>query len=532
MQYSEKKEPFFRGRRLLLFLFSALLLFTAGNAFAQDARSTEKGYKLFPDEFSELDDYEERAKRNDQVVLITMEKARQQYVQALIRIEKGDTTEAALYFEQAMDILNRLVSYPGIENNEEFTDLAQSIVDDYESFVPDFKSLNENSSIFIIRDKLYHELDNFYSDDDQGDISIGTIEIPKDTANLNQAFAGMPVTAKKREITIPLDDNKYVQKNIEFLTQHKIGKKFMKKCLSRTKRWFPLLLEIADEEEAPFELVYLSMVESGLNPNAVSRAKAVGMWQFISSTGKEYGLNSEASFWMDERRDPEKATVAAMRHLKDLYNDFGNWHLALAAYNCGAGCVKRAIRRSGQSDPNFWNVQKYLPRETKKYVPLFIAMTRVAMDPEGYGFDMKEIEFEKKYEYEIFNVSESVNLASIAKCAGVPEETIADMNPELVRSFTPPNVENYSVKVPVGTKDMIANLYPNLTEEEKRPWIYHKVQRRETLSKLAKKYGVSSKEIAAFNGLRSYRSRLKTGAVLKIPGANFVRKMIIPNCPR
>ncbi len=511
--FSSELKQIFRIRISLIFCMIFLVFISSANADKKKydtIQPIDKGYNHYPDEYTELDENNGSDNLSDAVIINTIEKARHNYLRALSYIDREDTSGASKYFERAISILNTLVSYPGIEQNEEFTDLAQSIIDDYENFITNIDDLDENSSLFIIRDKLFQEIDKFEM---EGESDIVRIKIPKDSTV--EAIAGLPI--EKFELTIPLDTNELVTKSLSFLTKRKVGRKFVKNCLSRSTKWLPMMKKIAKEEMVPQEIIFLSMIESALRPDAVSRAKAVGLWQFIRSTGELYGLNVPSSIWLDERRDPIKSTKAAMRHLKDLYYEFGDWHLAMAAYNCGAGCVRRAIRRSGKDNPDFWEIKNWLPRETRNYVPLYIATTQVALNPEAYGFKFDELEFKEKYEYETVTLKESVIVSELARCIGITEEELKELNPELIRDFTPPDREHYTLKIPVGSKKIFEQNYAALTAEMRRPWVYHKVRRGESLYRLSKKYGVSRREIASLNGLRSYKSRIRAGAVLKIP---------------
>jgi membrane-bound lytic murein transglycosylase D len=503
--------------RIIGFIITAFLLsFAVEYSAAQSEKPALKPlskHKIFPDEYSELDEVPTPSSTRDEALLNHLEKARQKYLQALILIENGDTTAAAGYFEKAINLLNRLVSYPGIELNEDFTDLAQSIIEDYETFVKKPELTEENSSLFVIREKLLDEFED-YSEN----VEIKSIDMP---APDSLPVAGMPVPGEyfrpKTAFQVPLDDNEHVQTGIRFLTENRIGRKFFEKCLRRSTRWFPMLVRIAHEENAPVELIYLAMIESGLNPHAVSRAKAVGMWQFMRSTGELYGLNDESSIWVDERRDPVKATRAAMRHLVDLYNDLGNWHLAFAAYNCGLHCVRRAMKRSNEENPSFWDIRKYLPKETRKYVPLYIAAAKIAQRPEAYGYDLNEIEFEDEIKYDTYIVTEPVNLNALARCAGISLEELRKLNPELVNSGTPPDLPAYELKIPYGSRQSFIANYATLTPKEKQPWVVHKVRRGETLWRIARKYGVSAHEISDVNNLSGHRARLQIGQILKVP---------------
>jgi membrane-bound lytic murein transglycosylase D len=365
--------------------------------------------------------------------------------------------------------------------------------------------IDEDSPLFIISDLLYSEID--------------TIEVPVFTGSMNEEasiFVQPGLMSPPDSVIIPLDSNKYVDRAIEFLLNHR-GRVYFSKWLERSSRWFPMMREIAVDEGMPLEILYLSMIESGLNPNIVSPARAVGLWQFMRSTGKMYGLNDSESFWVDERRDPVKSTRAAMQHLRDLYIEFGDWHLALAAYNCGSGCVRRAIRRSGRENPNYWEIRNKLPRETRGYVPKFIAAAKVAMDPEKYDYDLDTLEFHHAFRYDVVKIDSAVNLEALAKAANISLEELKLLNTELIQNSTPPDVEGYDLRIPYGSKDIFALNFAKLTDEEKQPFLVHTVQRRETLSKISRKYGVSTAELAELNGFSGRRARLKVGQKLEIP---------------
>ncbi len=462
---------------------------------------------LFQDEYAELDEEGDGEVIEDAFVLQTLEKSRQKYLKALILIERGDTTSAAKYFNQAIEDLNIIASYPNIEKNENFTDLAQLIIEDYENFVDDLDDLDDASNIFIIREKLFQEIDTYeIIDIDKFQAQAG-VE-PKSTP-------GFVPPPDSLEIPMPIND--YVKRNIAFWTNPKRGVKLFYKILSRSSRYLPLILRIAEEEGVPKELAYLSITESALRPDAVSRAKAVGLWQFMRATGEMYGLNdADDSYWVDERRDPEKATRAAMRHLKDLYVRFGDWHLAFAAYNCGQGCVSRAIRRSRKSSPDFWELTKYLPKETKYYVPWYIATSMIAMNPEAYGFNLDSVEFQEEYTYDVFKLHEPINIAALAKCANISVEELKELNPELIKATTPPDLPEYDLKIPANSYAQFAVNFDSLTIQDKQPWFEHIVQRRESLRSLARKYKVSRYDIAELNNIEP-RARLQRNSSIKIP---------------
>ena len=441
---------------------------------------------VFPDEFSDLDEETSTAGEWDPEVTSNLERARKRYLKALSLVEQRDTAAAAVQFESAIALLNDLASYPRIEENVDFTDLVQAVIEDYESYVQNIDNLDENSSVFVLRERLFEEVEASRP-------TVETIVVPKPEP---------PSTIP--ETIIPLTYNESVQKNINFFTQ-KLGRKFMKISLERTGRWFDFIKRIAREENAPEEIAHLAIVESGLNPNAFSRARAVGMWQFMQPTGEEYDLN--VTYWIDERRDPEKSTRAAMRFLKDLFNDLGDWQLALAAYNCGGGNVRRAIRKSGIEKPNFWQIQPFLPRETQQYVPGFIAATLIVSNRELYGFPDDSLRFHEPFRYESAKITEPVQLSVLARCCDIPVDSLKKLNPELVRGCTPPT-GTYLLKLYPGTAEAFHKRYAMLTDQEKRPWVNHKVSRR---------YGVSGSEIAEVNGLSGYKTKLRRGSNLRVP---------------
>ncbi len=227
-----------------------------------------------------------------------------------------------------------------------------------------------------------------------------------------------------------------------------VGKTTFQNWLDRSSRFLPLMKEIFRENELPEDLVYVAMIESGLRMHAVSRSQAVGPWQFMSGTAKTYGLKIDG--WIDERRDPVKSTRAAAAYLRDLHRHFGSWQLALASYNAGAGKIARALFLLNDSSMPSLYESRILRRETLNYVPRLLAAVTIARDPERYGFDVKS---EKTFKYDEVQIDESTDLEDIAALVGCTYEDLRDLNPELETGTTPPYVNHYLLRLPIGTKE-------------------------------------------------------------------------------
>lgn len=287
------------------------------------------------------------------------------------------------------------------------------------------------------------------------------------------------------------------------------GRKDMQRWLDRSPRYRPMIEGILEEEGLPSELFYLAMIESGLNPNAYSRAHAAGMWQFISSRARMYGLRVD--WWIDERRDPEKSTRAACTYLKELYDRFGSWELALAGYNSGEGRVEKA-KRKRPSCPDYWCLD--LPRETENFVPKFMAAVMIGSDPEKYGF--RSPSEGAPLAYDTVEIVDAVDLQVIADATGTTYDGIRKLNPALRRWCTPPSDSPTTVRVPEGSGDRCLAAIDEIPPDERVTWRRHRVTRGETLSGIAKAYGTSVSAITSVNDIRNPH-RIRSGSYIVIP---------------
>ncbi|MEZ5319627.1 MAG: LysM peptidoglycan-binding domain-containing protein [Vicinamibacterales bacterium] len=289
---------------------------------------------------------------------------------------------------------------------------------------------------------------------------------------------------------------------------------FMQAGLDRSVRYLPMIQDIFRDEGIPLDLAYVPLVESAFKVTALSRARARGMWQFMSGTAREHGL--EQNWYLDERSDPEKATRAAARYLKSLYEVFGDWPLALASYNAGPGRLQRAIRLSKQTD--YWAISgtsRYLPRETREYVPMIMAAMVIARNPSLYGF---EVTGAAPLAYERVTVPDALNLKIIAEWAGVSVEALQELNPELRRLTTPAG--EHELKVPVGTAPTIETRLATADPGLFVRFEYHAVRRGETLSGIARRYGMSVADLMQANQLRTTRLQINQTLVIPTRPAN------------
>jgi len=425
--------------------------------------------------------------------------------QARLELERGESLardgewrEARLAFDRAVDLL--LYIPGGVEASEEAKSLYGDVVATVHEMERDYQAQLADTAIDSEADAA--AVDELTTD-------AALIEPPE---VLGEDLPTPPASEEaelQATYDIPMEVNARVLSIVEMFQTQK--REWFQEALDRGALYIPLFERVLEEEGLPQDLVYLSMIESAFKPRAVSRAGARGLWQFITGTGKLYGLRQD--YWVDDRFDPEKATRAAARHLKDLYDEFGDWYLAMAAYNAGPRRIERAVQRTGNRD--FWTLaqKRYLPRETRSYVPLILAATLIGKSPEAYGFTRPA---GAALEYDVFELDSPIDLETAAKSAGTTVDEMKLLNPELRHWVTPLDRKSYPLKIPRGSRAAFDVALAAIPEGDRVRFGAHVVERGDTLSKIARRYGTTIEALASANNMRS-RTMIHPGQVLTVP---------------
>jgi len=393
--------------------------------------------------------------------------------------------------DQAFRILAELEASDTIADTMRIEQLATAVEQAYLDLLPQLEHFSPNSPLILLLEGLSEERIEDLSEDASQLVRIHQLS---------------------KRCDIPIDANARVAASIHFFQTR--GRETYKTWMRRSGRFRDLIVETLEQKDLPQDLLYIAMIESGFNPRAYSSARAVGLWQFMKSTGQLEGLHQ--THWVDQRRDPVRSTRAAANHLKSLYREFGDWRLAIAAYNSGRGRVRRAITKAGTRD--FWQLK--LPRETRNYVPLFMAAAIIAKDPALFGFD--PIPLDPPFVYDEAKLPGPwpyVDLRAAAHTIGATEKILRDLNPELRQSITPPGLNKpYVLRLPTGTRSTFLDRYARLPASQKAAVYQYEVQQRDNLSTIAKAFGVSARTVIAANSLKN-PNRIHPGQRLYIPAA-------------
>ncbi|MEE9442948.1 MAG: LysM peptidoglycan-binding domain-containing protein [candidate division Zixibacteria bacterium] len=444
--------------------------------------SSQSNYKISDISYDESI-FSDSAYAVDDEIWRQFHKAQEYFAQGVAANQEASWEEAQYYLEQALRVMSDLdIDIDTVivtPESKRYSSLLSQIVADYRLTLLSLGSLPEDASSSAF-------LEKFSAVQDLGELKV---------------------EGEKKPVTynVPMVLNDRVKKSIIYFQT--VAREAFEKYLERSGKYIPLMTEILDQYGIPSDIVYLPIIESGFNCKAYSWARASGPWQFIASTGRLYGL--KRNWWYDERRDFVKSTHAAARFLKHLYEKFGSWELALAAYNGGPGRVSRTIKK--QKTRNFWDMR--LRKQTEDYVPFYMAATIIAKNPELYGF---YINYDDPVTYDEVVIKKCLDLKTVAKAIGVPKKALEELNPELLRSVTPPGKSKYNLRIPSGTKDKFLASLPKMKSPQETEWVRHKIRRGETVSSIASKYGVSQYAIFEANNLNR-RSRIYTGKSLIVP---------------
>ncbi len=417
-----------------------------------------------------------------------LDEAKQFLSDAIIADVNQDTVEVVYNIKKVFDLLSD-VEQIGVREELDKIEFEKFQTDFIKIYTTKLNTI-DSSSQFLTADLIRRDIAQITSENEF--VEMGTTKF---------------TVIDDREGHIPLVTNSQVESYIRYF-QGK-GRKGFNIWLRRYVQYKELILPILEEYDLPEELIVVSMIESGFDPKAVSKAKAVGLWQFMYSTGKQYGLNR--NWYIDERQDPVKSTRAAAKYFVDLYEEFEDWYLVLAAYNTGPGRLNRALNLHETSD--YWQLYS-LPKDTKNYIPYYLSSAIILKNPEKYGFKIPKV---SPLKFDIVTIEKSADLSVIAKSAGTKVSAIKKLNPELRQPATPSNGP-YVLNIPFGKKDSFYEKFNKIPDDEKFAVqnVEHRVKKGENLISIASKYRVLVADLQTINNI-SNKDFLSIGQRLKIP---------------
>lgn len=428
------------------------------------------------------------ATESDQTLI---DAAQQAYASGVEHYKAGQFPAARSDFDRAVDIY--LTSGHDLKTDTQLNDAFEKLVDDVNSLEMD--ALQQGTG--------------FGQQQEAAPVDVANdITFPVDPNVMARAKAELKTT----QSDLPLVVNDYVASYINYFSNSNKGHNTIKHSLERAGHYHTMIAQVLTEEGVPQDLIYQAVAETGFQPRAVNRRSgAGGMWQFMPFTAAQYGLVRNG--WVDERFDPVKSTHAYARYIKDLHAQFGDWYLAMAAYDWGAGYVQRSVQRTGYAD--FWELYRrnVLPQETKNYVPIILAATIMAKNPAQYG--LTDMAPDPPLVTDVVPVSYSIDLRLVADLVGSTSDEIVGLNPSLLRMRTPPDA-SFDLRLPVGTKELFEQRVALIPEEHRNSWRYYTVAAGDSLDTIAQRYHVKAAEIASLNKLQS-DTALESGSGLLIP---------------
>ncbi|SYZ73216.1 putative Lytic transglycosylase catalytic [Candidatus Zixiibacteriota bacterium] len=455
---------------------SLIALDRVGQSVYDDAQAADSG----GDSAADIDDY----------IWRELKVAEEYCTMGVLANRETAWEEAAYYFEKSLAILGDLdidtESDSLTDSAVKYNRILAEVAANYRSTLVSLGQLSGDVSPDILISRFSE---------------INHIKVDSSEMKRLEAFA-----QEKNSYNVPIVMNDRVKTCIVYYQT--VARDAIVRYLSRMTRYLPMIQKIFQEYGLPTDLAYLAMVESGFNNHAYSWARAMGMWQFIAETGRLYGMNR--TWWYDERKDPVKSTHAAARFLKDLYNEFGSWELALAAYNGGPQRVRNVTKKQKTND--FWKLK--LKKQTMDYVPFFMAATMICKNPEKFGF--ANIDYQPEVSYDEVRINKSLDLKVVADAIGCSLTELQDLNPELLRRYTPPNISQYVLRIPGGRQEAFLASYSDMPVAQQTSWVQHKIRRGENIASIARKYGISQYALMEANNLNR-RSRIIAGRNLIIP---------------